>query len=115
MIMGDFNLDLMKNDNHAATNVFVNNLLSHSFLPTIHNPTRISDNSATLIDNIFINKTKFTFESSIIYNDISDHLPIAIHLENTLITRKLAQPIKTRSFDFNSIEEFNLALEASDW
>jgi hypothetical protein len=115
-ILGDFNLDLIKNDNHVPTNEFFNNLLSHSFLPTIHNPTRISDSSATLIDNIFINKTQFTYDSAIIYNDISDHFPIAIHLENLTVKRKQIQPNrKTRSFDLNSLERFKVALDSFNW
>src|SRR3989442_392726 len=116
MILGDFNLDLIKSEIHPPTNEFFNNLLSYSFFPTIHNPTRICDSSATLIDNIFINKTQFAYDSAIIYNDISDHLPIAIHSCNSMNNVKPAQPVKTtRSFDSNNIEIFNMALKNLDW
>lgn len=37
---------------------------------------RISDTSATLIDNIFTNFFDWDYNSSILYTDISDHLPI---------------------------------------
>ena len=115
-IMGDFNLDLIKNGNHAPTNEFLNNLLSHSFLPTIHNPTRITDSTATLIDNIFINETQFVCDSAIICNDISDHFPIAVHIENSLFKKKFVPAIKkTRSFDSNSIVGFKTALANTDW
>jgi endonuclease/exonuclease/phosphatase family metal-dependent hydrolase len=81
LLIGDFNLDLLKHDNHPRTGEFINNLLSYSFFPTILNPTRISNSSATLIDNIFINKTQYTYDTAIVYNDISDYLPIVMHLD----------------------------------
>ena len=39
-------------------------------------PTRICQNSATLIDNIFSNKKQEFYESGLIISSISDHLPI---------------------------------------
>ena len=45
----------------------------------IDKPTRITDNSTTLIDNIFTNELLFNVTSGIsgiMYNDISDHLPM---------------------------------------
>jgi hypothetical protein len=55
LLAGDYNLDLLKYCNHGPTEDFLNNLLAYSYAPTITLPTRISDTSATLIDNIFIN------------------------------------------------------------
>ena len=50
-------------------------MYSLSFLPIISKPTRITDNSATLIDDFFINEP-CNFESGILISDISDHFPI---------------------------------------
>ena len=77
-IAGDFNLDLLKFDNHAPTGEFLNTLLSHSLMPTIRYPTRIKDTTATLIDNVFVSSIAHEFDTAIIYSDISDHLPIAL-------------------------------------
>jgi exonuclease III len=49
-LMGDFNLDLIKNEHHAATVEFLNDLNSSGFHPLISLPTRITPTSATLID-----------------------------------------------------------------
>ena len=57
MIAGDFNIDLLKAECHSPTTDFVNCLFSHSFYPAINKPTRITDTSATLIDNILTNYT----------------------------------------------------------
>ena len=51
--MGDFNIDLLKVNIHAKTNEFVNDVISHGFLPKITRPTRITPHSATLIDHIY--------------------------------------------------------------
>ena len=53
-IMGDFNIDLLKYDCHSATNEFVNMMFSHHFQPAILHPTRITDTSSTIIDNMGI-------------------------------------------------------------
>ena len=50
--MGDFNIDLLKYESHNCTNDFINSLVSHSFLPYILQPTRATDHSSTIIDNI---------------------------------------------------------------
>ena len=75
MIMGDFNLDLLKFEHHPATDHFINTLGTSFFHPHILQPTRITDHSATLIDNIFFNSLEhFTISGNIIY-DLTDHLP----------------------------------------
>ena len=55
IILGDFNLDLLKSESHPDTDNFLNLLGSFSFLPHILQPTRITDHSETRIDNIFFN------------------------------------------------------------
>ena len=57
-ILGDFNLDLLKFENHNPTNEFINIISSFCFQPHILQPTRITDHSKTLIDNIFLNFTR---------------------------------------------------------
>ena len=54
-ILGDFNINLLNSDTHSNTSDFIDMMFSTSFLPLINRPTRISDNSATLIDNIYTN------------------------------------------------------------
>ena len=51
---------------------------SNSFLPLITRPTRVTANSAKLIDNIFTNHFDCSLQSSegIFVTDITDHYPI---------------------------------------
>ena len=55
VLAGDFNIDLLNTGNGNSLK-FLNLVLPFSLLPTITRPTRISENIATLIDNIFITK-----------------------------------------------------------
>ena len=55
LILGmDHNLDLLKSAEHKMTQSFLNCLLDNDMLPTITRPTRITQNTTTLIDNIFV-------------------------------------------------------------
>ena len=53
--MGDFNVNLLNYNVHTHTNDFSNTMISHYLLPHILHPTRVTDHSATVIDNIFSN------------------------------------------------------------
>ena len=75
-IMGDFNIDLLKHNVHNPTSHFVDCLFSNSFVPLIQKPTRITDSSATLTDNIFTNCCDLSIKSGTLFSDISDHIPI---------------------------------------
>ena len=78
----DFNVDLMKYDNHHSTNEFLDFLSSHLLLPHIIQPTRIRDSSKTLIDNIFSSTLIENTISGNLTPTISDHLPQFIILPN---------------------------------
>ena len=52
-IMGDLNINLLNHTSHNATSNFLNTLLTHSLIPLITRPTRITQKSATLLDHIF--------------------------------------------------------------
>ena len=51
-------------------------MYSRMFFPLIARPTRITFNTATLIDNIFTNNLNNFSVSGLMFWDISDHLPI---------------------------------------
>ena len=55
VLMGNYNVDLIKYETVTNTGEFYDLLCSYSFRPLILQATRITLKSATLIDNIFIN------------------------------------------------------------
>jgi flavodoxin len=72
-ITGDFNADLIKYGKCNATDNFYDQLSSYGFRPLILQPTRVTANSATLIDNIFINNVECFSKGGNITSAISDH------------------------------------------
>ena len=75
-IMGDFNVDLLKYDTDNDVQHFVNTLFSNFILPLITRPTRITNATATLLDNIITNQFNQPVQSGLLYCDITDHLPV---------------------------------------
>ena len=71
-LCGDFNIDLLKINVKDLYHTFFNSLIAAGYLPRISLPTRITNHSATLLDNIFSNKLGSN-ESGILVNNISDH------------------------------------------
>ena len=90
-VVGDINIDLLKYDTCPMYDSYLSLLLSHRFIPTITLPTRVTDDTMTLIDHIFVrlpNRLLTTeIKSGNIYCDISDHLP------NFCILNKVVQPL----------------------
>ena len=74
-LLSNFNADLLKYDYHAPTNEFLVSLSSHTSLPHIIQPTRLTNNSKTLIDNIFSNILGLDSVSGNLTATVSDHLP----------------------------------------
>ena len=61
ILRGDFNLDILNYDNNENTLNLLNSLTSQSLIPLITKPSRITNQTATLIDNIFINQPNHLF------------------------------------------------------
>ena len=73
-LLNDFNINLLNYDTHTQTEDFINTLNSYFFEPHIIKPTRITDHTATLIDNIFFNSVDFDAISGNLIFDLTDHL-----------------------------------------
>ena len=74
-LLGDFNVNLLNYNEHNQTNEFLDAVASNSFIPLILQPTRITNHSNTLIDNIFSNVIDPDIISGNLTGTISDHLP----------------------------------------
>ena len=68
--MGDFNIDLLKCETSQISHDFLTALQSCYLIPTVDKPTRVYRNSATLIDNIFVNNPDEILLSGNIISDI---------------------------------------------
>ena len=104
LIAGDFNINLLHinncNEDHFGN--FLDMLLGHSLFPKITFPTRLGENSCSLIDNIFCSLSHNSVASlaGIICTRISDHFPPILMILNNLtsllnsgsIVTKLTRP-----------------------
>ena len=118
-IMGDFNINLLKYDCCNFANKFFNQLSSSGYTPLITKPTRITKSTATLIDNIFTNNLNRTEHlNGILFNDISDHLPIFTITEHDLQnygTKTETNEYSTRKITHKSLESFSSKLQSCNW
>jgi len=73
---GDYNINLLNLIVHGETENFVNNFYAHFSMPVICRPTRFTDRSVTLIDNIITNNFHEDCVAVVMIADISDHLPV---------------------------------------
>ena len=62
---------------------FYDHANSISFIPTIHKPTRITDQTFSLIDNILVNHLE-NFRAGLLSYDVSDHMPIFLIYKSIL-------------------------------
>ena len=114
-LLGDWNIDLLKQDSNPVVSQFTNILYSYSCLPLIVKPTRVTDNSATLIDNIWTTEAEYNTRNNILYTDISDHFPIisSFSCDNNPISRK--EIVKKRFFSNKNIDKFLKEISEISW
>ena len=72
-ICGDYNIDLLQIENSTKVNLFYQNMSLSGFFPKITLPTRLSETTCTLIDNIITNNIDNNHLSGVLTRKISDH------------------------------------------
>ena len=77
-VCGDYNINLPLIHENSNCSSFFECILSSGYLPSITQPTRLSDNS-TLTDNSIYNKQIHLIFAGILQNQISDHQAIVIN------------------------------------
>ena len=114
IILGmDHNLDFLKSHIHKKTQQFLNLNLDHDLFPVITRPTRITHTSATLIDNIFLD-SRLTGQTvnKILVDDISDHLPSVLILENLNPSKQKKIEVTSRDVRPKQIESLKKELNS---
>ena len=114
-LMGDFNVDLLKIDQHDESNFFYNIMTANGFRPLILQPSRVTKSSATLIDNIFINDMATKSKGGNLISSISDHFAQFSCLDIFPKKRSDALPKIGRSYKNFSDRSFSEELNKIDW
>jgi len=113
ILCGDLNINYL-NDN-SSKHLLDSFLASFSLLSTVQFPTRIFNNSCTLIDNIYINTCNHDFTVHPLINGLSDHDAQIITLSNIFISVPRHVFSFTRKIDRNSISKFTFLLSYKNW
>ena len=114
IVCGDFNIDLLKIENCSSIANFYDSMQALALLPVIHKPTRITDESFSLIDNIFTNKVS-NFEAGILTFDVSDHFPNFLIFTEYFDSTPLIKEISYRLINEQTLEDLFLRLQDYDY
>ena len=117
LILGmDHNMDLLKSELHTQTRKFLETLHDENLLPAIMRPSRITQTSATLIDNVFLSEILYRqFDSALLIRDISDHLPLLVLIKQTKLKDKTPIEFKSRKLNNAKITRIKNILFNTDW
>ena len=75
IIYDDFNIDQVKLQKNSKIKKYFNVVYAEGCINLINKPTRITENSATLLDHLYSNMTDHITHRKILTFDVSDHLP----------------------------------------
>ena len=91
-------------------------MLNKELFPTITQPTRITKQSATLINNIFVSLNLHKkFDSANLINDMSDHLLILTLLRQTKVKNSSPLIFESRNLNEKKKKLINQLLYKMDW
>ena len=116
-LLGDYNINCLNYDTNANVRNILNLYFSHGMIPVINKPTRVTKNTQTAIDNIFLNSFFNTqINTGIIKTCISDHFPIFIVANDiTLSLYPKTETIFKRIISENALKEFKVKLSKINW
>ena len=88
----------------------------HFVFPTITKPTRVTNTSATFIDNIFYNNYVENTRSLIgtLYTDISDHFPV-FHIDYFVSVPLVGESFKKRINSMGNMKRFSSKMREMNW
>ena len=116
-MIGDFNMNCLKYHENAKTKYFYDNIFEKGAIPIINRPTRISEHSASLIDNILTTDIfNNSLKKGIIKSDVCTHFPIFFSIR--LTKEKLQEgviKIKKRVFSKRNIASLKEQLSLLYW
>jgi len=114
IICGDININYLIENNKKNPLYFL--LASYNLTSTVYFPTRIQNNAATAIDNIFINTSKFDdYAISPIINGLSDHDAQLITINNIHLKVRVNTLRFIRKFNKQGIFEYGIKLSFETW
>ena len=90
-------------------------MYSFGLYPLITKPSRITDITATLIDNIFMNELQFQVNSGLLITDISDHVPVFAICGNQFVCRCATPSQYRRIINTSTTDKLIAELNQHTW
>jgi hypothetical protein len=114
-VCGDFNVNFLNESVYKTQLLLL--LQSFNLFNTVHFPTRITDNSSSLIDNIFIdNIRRNSFDVFPVTNGLSDHDAQCLVLKNiSNLHKHKVQSTRIRIVNKDSLTQFQKKIFYENW
>ena len=116
IVCTDQNLDLLKIYTHQITANYLEMLMSNLYVPSINKPTRVTYQSCTLIDNVYLKiPDTRTYNSFVVTDGMSDHFPCLLSMG--LPCRKFVKSefIEKRKLNDAALCKIRQGLLFTDW
>ena len=111
ILMGDFNIDLLKINEKEQISDFFDMLVSNGYIPRITLPTRVTEHSKTLIDNYFVKLQNLkNLSAGILKSQISDHYPYFMCVDFLKLNKQKQKYIKIRKTNTIQKERFKQSI-----
>ncbi|XP_057308206.1 uncharacterized protein LOC130646085 [Hydractinia symbiolongicarpus] len=116
-LLGDFNIDLLMSESVKEVSDYINITSQFNLMPHIILPTRVTESTSTIIDNIYFNSAKWDTLSGNIINSISDHFPQFLVLRDLSAVNPahVSNDIYARNWKKFSHDAFRIELQYTDW
>ena len=116
-LVGDYNINLLKYSESRCIQDHVDSIYANSFQPVITKPTRITDKTVSLIDNIYCNIESLmpSIKSGILPIDISDHFPVFCINTAHQFQHPVQKCIYQRKYTPNQTHAFIDDLQNNEW
>ena len=114
ILLGDFNINLLSYNKSRETTLFLDSLISLNLIPKITLPTRITQNSATIIDHVYSNMNNIS--AGTLITDITDHYSNIVTVNtNQEKLGTVPKYISYRPVNDSNLIKFRNALSNVDW
>ena len=113
-LCGDFNIDLLQIETNQNYQHFYDMLCSYGFLPKIIQPTRVTEQHSSLIDNIFSNNLMDETKSGNILLTLSEHFSQFVSVKRERVDYKHTKIFQHDYSKFHT-EQFRDDVAIQNW
>ena len=115
-LMGDVNINLINHASHKHTGDYLDLIYSSGYIPLINRPTRVTSQTATLIDHILSNNVigKSLYQG-VLLTDITDHYPVFSITHDDSINNEDNEYVIFRNMKKENYDKFHQFISDIDW